>query len=235
MKVLIVEDDLDIAEILAEALIDQHHVVDVARDGQTGLDFVESYDFDLIVLDVGLPKIDGLDLCQRLRREGHNTPVLMLTARNTLDDKVRGLDAGADDYMVKPFDLPELEARMRALVRRGSVTLPPVLEWGMLCLNPNTCQVTYGGQPIHLTPKEYGLLELFLRNGLRVFSRSALIERLWNFGEPPGEETVKMHVKSLRQKLKTVGAPEDMIETVYGLGYRLKQKQPSRMSESKAS
>jgi two-component system, OmpR family, response regulator len=224
MKVLIVEDDLSVAESLAEALTELNHVVDVARDGQSGLDYVDSRNFDLILLDVGLPKLNGIDLCQRIRRDGKHIPVLMITARDSLDDKIKGLDAGADDYMIKPFELPELEARMRALLRRGNFMLPPILEWGLLQLNPNTCEVKYDQKALHLTPKEYGLLEIFLRNSHRIFSRDKLIESLWTFNEPPGEETVKMHIKSLRHKLKSSGAPEDLIETVYGLGYRLNQK-----------
>ncbi len=224
MRVLVVEDDLHISEALQEALIDQRYIVDVASDGLSGWNFVESFEYDLILLDVMLPKLDGIKLCQRIRSEGYQTPVLMLTARDTLTDKVKGLDAGADDYLVKPFELEELEARMRALLRRGPATLPPVLEWGTLKLNPSTCEVFYDDKALHLTPKEYGLLELFLRNSNRMFSRGMILEHLWSFEEPPGEETVKMHIKSLRHKLKAAGAQEDMIETVYGLGYRLKQK-----------
>jgi len=133
-----------------------------------------------------------------------------------------GLDAGADDYVVKPFDLQELSARIRALLRRGSETSPPVLEWGGLSLDPATCEVTYEGQPFYPTPKEYGILQLLLRHSRRVFSRRAIVEQLWDLESPPEEETVKAHIKGLRQKLKSVGAPGDFIETVYGLGYRLK-------------
>ncbi|MBE9129083.1 response regulator transcription factor [Coleofasciculus sp. LEGE 07092] len=170
-----------------------------------------------------LPKLDGISLCQRLRRSGKMTPVLMLTAKDTSSDKVMGLDAGADDYVVKPFDLPELTARIRALLRRGSSTIPPILEWERLSLNPSSCEVTYAGQPLHLTPKEYALLELFLRNSNRVLSRSIILDRLWSFDDPPGEDAVKVHIKDLRKKLRIAGAPPDLIQTVYGLGYRLKQ------------
>jgi DNA-binding response OmpR family regulator/HPt (histidine-containing phosphotransfer) domain-containing protein len=169
-----------------------------------------------------LPEIDGISLCERLRQEGDRTPILIVTAKDTKTDKVKGLDAGADDYIVKPFDFQELLARIRALLRRGSTPLPAVLEWELLRLDPSSCQVTYNGQVLPVTPKEYAFLELFLRNSQRVFSRSAIVELLWNLEEPPQEDTIKSYIKSLRQKLKAAGAPTDLIETVYGLGYRLK-------------
>lgn len=222
MRILIVEDDKRIAESLAEAFTDQHYVVDVATDGQAGWEFVKTFSYDLILLDVMLPKLDGISLCQQLRSQGHRMPILLLTARDTTNDQVKGLDAGADDYVVKPYKLQELMARIRALLRRGSSTSPPVLKWESLCLDSSTCDVTYKGQAVQITAKEYRLLELFLRRGCRVFSRSAILENLWSFEEPPGEDTVKAHIKRLRQKLKAVGAPDDFIETVYGLGYRLK-------------
>lgn len=223
MKILLVEDDERIANALAEALADQNYIVDIAIDGHAGWEFVEAFPYDLILLDLMLPKQDGVSLCQQLRRNSYFMPILMLTARDTSTDKVLGLDAGADDYVVKPFDLQELMARIRALLRRKSSTLLPVLEWQSVLLNPSTCEVTYKGQPLHLTPKEYQILELFLRNSHRVFNRSELLEHLWSFEEPPGEETVKVHIRGLRQKLKLAGATADLIETVYGLGYRLKQ------------
>ncbi|MCC3586017.1 MAG: response regulator transcription factor [Microcoleus sp. PH2017_29_MFU_D_A] len=223
MKILLVEDDDRIAQALAEALTDQHYAVDIAADGQEGWNFAETFTYDLILLDVMLPKIDGITLCQRLRRQGLKTPVLMLTARDTSNDKVIGLDAGADDYVVKPFDLPELAARIRALLRRGSTTLPPVLEWENLRLNPNTCEVTYRDNLLNFTPKEYSLLELFLRTGGRVLTRSAILDHIWAFEDSPGEETVKVHLRGLRQKLKAAGAPANFIETIYGMGYRLNQ------------
>lgn len=222
MKILLVEDDERIAHALAAALTSQHYAVDLATDGQQGWELLETYDYSLILLDVMLPKLNGMQLCQRLRRQGMQVPVLMLTARDTSDDKVMGLDAGADDYVVKPFDLKELLARIRALLRRGSAALPSVLAWGLLQLDPATFEVTYGDRPLHLTRKEYQLLELFLRQPHRTLSRSAILEQLWTSEDPPGEETVKVHIRSLRQKLAGVGA-SDLIETVYGLGYRLKQ------------
>jgi DNA-binding response OmpR family regulator len=223
MRILLVEDDVSLAKALAEALSDQRYVVDVVNDGEAAWQQVNALAYDLIVLDMMIPKLNGVDLCQRLRSHGHSIPILMVTARDTPTDKVTGLDAGADDYVVKPVDLQELFARIRALLRRGSSPTPPILEWEGLRLDPSTYEVTYENQPLHLTPKEFSLLELLLRNGRRVLSRGVIIEHLWSLEDPPEEDTVKAHIKSLRQKLKAVGAPNDLIETVHGVGYRLKQ------------
>lgn len=223
MRILLVEDDERITDALAEDLTDQHYVVDVANDGQVGRELVESFSYDLILLDVMLPKIDGITLCRKLRSQGDLTPILMLTARDTISDKIVGLDAGADDYLVKPFDLGELSARIRALLRRGNTTLPPVLEWDSLRLDPSTCEVFYEDCLLSLSPKEYALLEFFLRHPRRVFSRAQILENLWSFERLPEEATVKAHIRGLRQKLDAAGAPSDLIETVYGLGYRLKE------------
>jgi DNA-binding response OmpR family regulator len=223
MKILLVEDDERIADALAEDLIDQNYVIDVAYEGNSAWDLVEAYTYDLILLDVMLPDIDGVSLCRKIRSQNCTTPILMLTARDTVGDRVLGLDAGADDYLIKPFDLTELLARIRSLLRRsGGAALPTIYELGKLRLDPSSCEVSYGGKFLSLTPKEYGLLELFLRNGRRVFSSSQILERLWSLEEPPTEETVRTHIKGLRHKLKAAGAPADLIETVHGLGYRLK-------------
>lgn len=224
MKILIVEDDDRITDALVEDLSDRNYVVEVAHDGEAGWDLVDAFTYDLILLDVMLPKLDGISLCRRIRNHGYAMPILMLTARDTVGDRVLGLDAGADDYLIKPFNLQELSARIRALLRRGGTSLPPVLEWGELRLDPSTCEVFYQESPLMLSPTEYRLLEFFLRNGRRVFSRSQILEQIWAFDQLPEEATVKAHIRSLRQKLQSVGAPADFIETVYGLGYRLKQQ-----------
>jgi DNA-binding response OmpR family regulator len=223
MKILLVEDDLRLAETLAEALTDQRYVVDIVADGEAGWRQVKSMSYDLLLLDVMLPELNGIELCHRLRSHGHTMPVLMLTACDTLSDEVNGLDAGADDYVVKPVDLQKLFARIRALLRRGSSTLPPNLEWAEVCLNPSTYEVMYRDIQLHLTPKEYGILELLLRNGRRVLSRGVMIDHVWSLESPPEEHTVKVHIRSLRQKLKAAGA-DDLIETVHSMGYRLKQR-----------
>ncbi len=224
MKILLVEDDEVVAEALRNVLTAQHYLVDLAADGQAGWELAEAFEYDLILLDLVLPKLDGLSFCQQRRAKGDHTPIVILTAQDTSTSKVKGLDTGADDYIVKPFDLQELLARIRALLRRRSSSPMPVLEWGALHLDPSNCQVTYNEKLLHLTAKEYGLLELFLRNTQRIFSQSALLDHLWSFAEPPTENTVRAHIKSLRQKLKKAGAAADFIETVYGLGYRLKAK-----------
>jgi two-component system OmpR family response regulator len=222
MKLLLIEDNNQIAAPLAEALTDQHYAVDLAEDGQTGWELIEAFTYDLIILDVMLPKLNGVTLCHKLRQAKYTIPVLMLTAKDTSIDKVLGLDAGADDYVVKPFDLQELLARVRALLRRNQPVASPVLSWNELSLNPATCEVEYAGQPIALTPKEYGLLELLLRHNGRVLSREMILNHLWSSLDVPGQETVKVHLRGLRQKLKAAGAASDFVETVYGLGYRLK-------------
>ena len=222
MRILLVEDDQRIAIALMETLRDRQYQVDLGEDGESGWEFLQAFNYELILLDITLPKLNGIQLCQRLRKAGIQTPVLMLTARDSSSDKVLGLDAGADDYVVKPFYLAELTARIRALLRRGTTVLPTVLEWGDLRLNPSSYEVNYGENLLHLTPKEYQLLELFIRKNKMVLSRSLILDNLWSFEEPPGEETVKVHIKDLRKKLRIAGAPPDFIETVYGVGYRLK-------------
>jgi DNA-binding response OmpR family regulator len=224
MRILLIEDDIRLAETLAEALSDQLYTVDIAIDGESALDYTKALEYDLLLLDVMLPELDGLSFCQQLRSHGYQIPILMLTARDTISDKIAGLDAGADDYIVKPVDLGELFARIRALLRRGSAVLPPILNWGSLHLDPSTYEVSYAHNPLHLTPKEYKLLELLLRNGRRVLSRRAIIGHIWPLEAPPEEDTVKVHIRSLRQKLKTWGAPEDFIETVHSMGYRLNKE-----------
>lgn len=222
MKILLVEDDGWIAESLVEALTDQHYVVDTALDGALGWTLIQTYPYDLVILDWMLPKLDGLRLCQQLRQAHYTMPVLMLTAKDTALDKVLGLDVGADDYLVKPFDLSELLARVRALLRRQKALVPNVLEWGKLRLNSGTGQVEYADQQLALTPKEYGLLAFILRSGGCIVRPDEILNHLWPSEDPPGKETIKVHLRGLRQKLKAAGAADDVIETVYGLGYRLK-------------
>lgn len=227
MRILLVEDDPLISKSLEKHLCEHHYVVEVAADGQVGWEMVTAFTYDLILLDVNLPGLDGIQFCQQLRANHNETPVLLLTARSSNTDKVLGLDAGADDYVVKPFELSELLARIRVLLRRGKACQPVTLKWLNLKLDPSICEVTYGDRVLHLTPKEYRLLELFLRNQHRVFSRSAILDHLWSSEEAPSEEAVTVHIKDLRQKLKKAGAPSNLIETVYGQGYRLKQAAPS--------
>jgi diguanylate cyclase (GGDEF)-like protein len=224
MRILLAEDDIALAERLEVQLSDKRHghFVDVAIDGEAAWELAQMLTYDLVISHVPLPKLDGISLCRRLRARGHQMPILLMTDRANCNDKVLGLDAGADDYILKPFDFEELAARVRALLRRGNSTGSPSLIWGALHLDPNSRQVDYGSETLHLTPKEYGLLELFLRNTKRLFSRSDILAHLWALENTPEEDTVKAHIKGLRQKLKRSGASEDFIETVYGIGYRLK-------------
>ncbi|GBF79429.1 response regulator transcription factor [Aphanothece sacrum] len=223
MKILLVEDDEGITIPVVEDLEDRNYVVEVAHDGQIASELLDVFEYDIILLDVTMPKMDGITLCRQLRSQGRKIPILMITARDTLTDRVTGLDAGADDYLVKPFELEELSARIRALLRRGESTLPPVLQWGDLCLDPSSCQVSYQNHLISVSPKEYTLLEFFLRNPRRMFTRSQILDRLWPLEQLPEEATIKAHISSLRQKLKKAGLSSDVIETVYGLGYRLRE------------
>ena len=222
MRILLVEDDSQLVASLSEALVVQRYIVDSARDGESAWDNTQAIVYDLILMDVTLPKLDGVRLCQRLRERGYFSPILMLTARDTSLDKVIGLDAGADAYMVKPFNLQELLAQIRALLRRGQSGTPPILRWGDLSLDPSSYEVIYERSLIRLTPKEFALLEALMRYGKKVLSRAALIEQVWTWQESPEEDTIKTYVKNLRAKLKDAGAPNDLIETVRGVGYRLK-------------
>jgi DNA-binding response OmpR family regulator len=222
MKILLVEDDEPTAWALKKSLISHNYIVTIANDGQTGLELAQTFAYDLLLLDVMVPKIDGITLCRQLRSSGSQSPILLLTALDSNSDRVIGLDAGADDYIVKPFDLEELNARIRALLRRPNSTLPSILTWGNLRFDTNTNEANFGDKLIRLTPKECGLIKLLLLNPQRIFSRRIILDRLWSDQESPGEETITTHVKNLRQKLKAAGASADFIEKVYGLGYRLK-------------
>ncbi len=229
MRLLIVDDDHHLVQSLIKVLVQHNYVVDIANDGKSGWALATAYNYDLIILDIIMPLIDGISLCQKLRQQGSQMPILLLTGCDTQLNKVSGLDAGADDYIVKPFSWEEFLARVRALLRRrDGKSSPTFLEWGDLRLNLINCQVTWQQEKLLLRPKEYALLELFLRNLNRVFSCSAILDHLWSCEDSPGEETVRAHIKGLRQKLNSVGI-KDAIETVYGLGYRWK---PIEESES---
>ncbi|WP_414577401.1 response regulator [Anabaena sp. CCY 9402-a] len=228
MKILIVEDDELNAYALSAVLTNQNYVVEVAGDGNAGWDLIETYDYDLILLDVMLPKLDGISLCRQIRSSGRQMPILLLTGCDSSHEKAIGLDAGADDYVVKQFEAEELVARIRALLRRSGTISQPILECGNLRLDPSSCEVTYGQSLLSLTPKEYALLELFLRNRRRVFSCSMILEHLWSYEDTPSEEAVRTHMKGLRMKLRNAGASGDLIETVYGIGYRLKSQEEGK-------
>ncbi len=223
MRILLIEDDCLLAEAIAEVLTAYGYVVDIANDGETGWYQAIEEEYSIILTDVMLPKLDGITLCQRFRAKGRTVPILIMTARNSSADIVMGLDAGADDYVVKPIDFTVLLARIRALLRRGPTKIKPILTWKDLQLNPSSHEVTYLDQTLLLTPTEFALLELLLRSGERVLSRGVIINNLWDLEHPPSEETVKSHIKALRKKLKQVGAPPDLIQSIRGVGYRLKR------------
>jgi two-component system OmpR family response regulator len=210
------------AGLLRRALKEEGHAVDVAVDGPQGLWLATENEYGAIVLDVMLPGMDGFQLCRRLRESGAWAPVLMLTARDGVADRVRGLDAGADDYLVKPFSLLELAARLRALSRRDGRGRPPVLAEGDLKLDPAIKQAWRAGTELHLSPKEYSLLEFFLRHPGQVLTRSAIIEAVWDFAYDGGSNVVDQYVNYLRRKIDAPFGRRDL-ETVRGMGYRLRR------------
>ena len=237
MKILLVDDDNALAEVLIQQLTVQNYIIDRVADGEMGWSYASTFDYDLMILDWMLPHLDGLQLCQRLRSGGYGVPILLLSSRNQQLDKIQGLEAGADDYLVKPFDIKELLARIQVLMRRTATELQPILVWGDLCLDPVSCNVTYQGYPVTLTAKEYALLEFFLRHSHQVFSTSTLLDQIWSSDEFPSEATVRSHIRGLRQKLKAAGISADVIETIRGLGYRLGTSpsaslQPQKLSQT---
>ena len=222
MRILLVEDDETLIEVLPKLLAKYNYAIDTVTDGEQGWIYGSTYSYDLIILDWSLPKLDGISLCKRLRAHGYDTPILLLTARSTSQDKIRGLDAGADDYVCKPVDAEELAARIRALLRRLNCDFLSVLSWGELQLDAGNGEVTYQGRLLSLTAKEYRLLELFLRHNQEILTIEDIIENLWSSAEYPAEATVRSHLRRLRQKLQLAGLPEDPIETIRGRGYCLK-------------
>ena len=223
VKVLMAEDDPSVRKAVQRVLELEKYSVTAVNDGRQALEVLEQGKFDLIVLDVMMPFADGLTVCRESRHRGITTPILLLTARHEVGDRVAGLDAGADDYLVKPIDPPELMARIRALSRRAQIAEPTVLRWGELQLDPGMHEVSYAGQSVHLTPKEYNILELLLHHGRQVLKRITIVEHVWSLTDPPREDTINATIKSLRNKLKGAAAPHNLIETIHGVGYRLSQ------------
>ena len=222
MRVLVVEDETRMARLVKRGLEEEGHAVDVAGDGPEGLWLATENRYAAIVLDVMLPGFDGFELCRRLRAEGVWVPVLMLTARDAVGDRVRGLDAGADDYLVKPFSLLELAARLRALARRDDRARPVVLAMGDLRLDPAGKRAWRGGTELRLSPKEFSLLELFLRHPGVVLSRSQILDAVWDFAYDGTSNVVDQYVTYLRKKIDVPFGRHDL-ETVRGMGYRLRQ------------
>ena len=221
MRVLIVEDDVKLASLIRRGLRDDGLAADVAIKGEDALWMAGSTDYDVIVLDVMLPGIDGFEVCRRLRESGVWSPVLMLTARDAVEDRVAGLDTGADDYLTKPFSFVELGARLRALVRRGPVERPTVLELGDLHLDPASRRVWRGSTDISLSTKEFSLLETFMRSPGQVLDRYQLIEHAWDYEYENRSNVVDVYVRYLREKIDRPFELES-IETVRGAGYRMR-------------
>ncbi|MEA2249639.1 MAG: two-component system, OmpR family, response regulator [Solirubrobacteraceae bacterium] len=221
MRVLIVEDELKMAALIQRGLRDDGMAADVAGNGEDALWMAGSTDYDAIVLDVMLPGLDGFEVCRRLRGEGVWSPVLMLTARDAVQDRVRGLDTGADDYVTKPFSLAELAARLRALARRGPVERPAILQTGDLQLDPSSKRVWRGSTDISLSTKEFALLETFMRRPGRVLDRFQLLEHAWDYEYENRSNIVDVYVRYLREKVDRPFGVES-IETVRGAGYRMR-------------
>jgi DNA-binding response OmpR family regulator len=221
MKVLVVEDDRKVAGFIEQGLTEEGHVVDVAPDGDEATMLAHVYEYDVILLDVMLPKKNGFQVATELRREGRNTPILMLTSRDAAEDVVRGLDAGADDYLSKPFRFEELLARMRALVRRGGAERMEVLQFGDIALDRLKHFATVGGKKLDLTAKEFQLLEYFLLHPEEVVRRTTLLEKVWDMHFDPESNVVDVHVGNLRRKLARATTLE-AIETVRGVGFCLR-------------
>ena len=222
MKILVVDDEPAVRESLRRALQLEGYEVDLAGDGQEALESMRSNGVDAMILDVSMPRLDGLETCRRLRSAGSALPVLMLTARDEVSDRVAGLDAGADDYVVKPFALEELLARLRALLRRAAPTDGDVLRFADLELDPATRDVTRSGDRIELTRTEFSLLELFLRNPRQVLTRSIIFERVWGYDFGFGSNSLDVYIGYLRRKTEQGGKPR-LIQTVRGVGYTLRE------------
>ncbi|WP_295465916.1 response regulator transcription factor [uncultured Pseudomonas sp.] len=216
MRVLLIEDDPDLGAGIRSSLREEGYTLDWLKDGESAVHALREEGFDLVVLDLGLPRLDGIQVLRQSRANGLTTPVLILTARDDTEDRVAGLDAGADDYLVKPFDIKELKARLRALLRRRNGPSQLQLEGGGILLDPATRRVTFEGQPVNLTPREYQLLHELLANPGKIFSRDRLMGLLYGWDEGVESNTLEVHIYNLRKKLRA-----DLIRTVRGIGYRL--------------
>jgi DNA-binding response OmpR family regulator len=226
VRVLVVEDDEALADLLVRTLLRAHWAADIAPNGRSALSALQTSEYGLVVLDLGLPDVDGVEVCRRWRAAGGRAPILILTARGAVPDRVAGLDAGADDYLAKPFEPEELLARLRALARREPAPLAPVLRLGDLALDPATHEVRRSGELIALSPREYALLEYMLRNPHRVVSRTRLMEHVWDDNFDPVANAVEVLVSRVRRKVDTPGrAP--LFQTVRGAGYMLTDRRPA--------
>lgn len=222
-KILVVEDDKELATLMVDAFRAEHHTVDSVLSGGDALEYLRASEYDLVVLDVSLPEVDGLEICQRMRSQRRNTPILMVTGRNTTADKLSGFDSGADDYVTKPFDINELVARVRALLRRAAQQPTNELAVREVVLDPIKHRVTLKGSDVGLLPIEFALLEFLMRHPDQVFSHEALLQRVWPTDKDSTPEAVRSCIKRLRKKISDDSEP-GIIETVYGVGYRFNSK-----------
>jgi two-component system, OmpR family, response regulator MprA len=226
-SILVVDDEPSVRRSLGRALSLDRYAVEAAEDGERALDRLAERPYDVVVLDIAMPGIDGLEVCRRLRRAGDRTPILMLTARDAVDDRVAGLDAGADDYLVKPFSLKELTARVRALLRRSDPGDAPLLRFADLALNRDTREVSRRDRPIDLSRTEFSLLELLMENPRRVLSRSEIFERVWGYDFGPASNSLGVYIGYLRRKTEA-GGDARLIHTVRGVGYVLREPSEHR-------
>lgn len=225
MRILIVEDEEKLASSLKKILESESYAVDTAPDGELGLDMALSEDYDLIILDLGLPKMDGVAVCRELRAEGVDKPVLMLTARDSIKDKTGGLDTGADDYLVKPFVLEELLARIRSLLRRSGGTKEIILKSGSLIVDPVSKSVSRAGKEIRLTAKEFGLLEYLMRRKGQIIGKQQLLEHVWDMNADPFSNVVDVYIGYLRNKIdKEFPKEKPLITTFKGMGYKIENQ-----------
>jgi len=220
MRVLIIEDEERLNNILKKGFVEDGFAVDQAFDGEEGQFLAENEDYDLIVLDLMLPKIDGIEVCKNLRAKNIRTPILMLTARSTVEDKIKGLDSGADDYITKPFSFMEFRSRVHALIRRSHKNTSPILEIDNLKLNPLSHKVTRDGKIINLTPKEFAILELLMRNSGEVVTRTKIIEHVWDYNFEGMSNIVDVLVVTLRKKIDKE-YKKKLIKTIHGVGYTI--------------
>jgi len=222
MRILLVEDEQRLSNIIKKGLLEEGYAVDVAYDGEEGQYLAESEEYDLIILDIMLPKIDGLTLCRSLREKNIKTPVLMLTAKTTIEDKVAGLDSGADDYLAKPFSFLELRSRIHALIRRSKQKPSPIVKIADLEFDPIKHKVTRGGKNITLTPKEFSVLEILLRHVDEVVTRTMIIEHVWDYNFDSMSNVVDVFIAQIRRKIDK-GEKAPLIHTLHGVGYKVSE------------
>ncbi len=223
MRILVVEDEKKVASFIKKGLEEEHYAVDIAYDGEEGLALAEINEYDLILLDIMLPKLDGMEVLRRIRGNGSSVPILMLTAKDSVEDIVSGLDSGSDDYLTKPFSFAELVARVRALLRRKTKEKTDLLTIGDLSLSTSTHRVKRGGREIELTAKEYALLEYFMRNPNRILTRTLITEHVWDYHFDPSTNVIDVYVNYLRKKIDQ-GFEKKLIHTIRGSGYMIKDE-----------